>query len=279
VSPASRLRILRLFADARQRAIREAYRSGGTWPPEWLSDVTAAYASVAADPAVAPETLVDYRDFLRWIGASPRANAVLDDALARFPSSAMLHERLRGRLLWERGPEGLERGYEERLARAEEPGELTWFAGYAELVAAEHYRRRTEPEAALRAYERGIELYGRTAESLPAERDTCQHFIALAHAGRARVALERGELDAATRAMLAGLGARPDSAATPDGLNITPVATAKMLLTELREANDAERAAWVQDALDGLDPELLEPPPSELPAAGRRGRTGARSGR
>ncbi len=279
---ASKARVLRLFAEARQRSIREAYRAGESWAPEWLSDVNAAYSVLAAGPLADATPLVDYHDFLRWIGATTRADAVLDEALQRFPDSPVLHERLRGRLLWEGGPEGLERGYAERLARGEAAGadatQISWFAGYASLVAAEHWRRRGEFAAAAAAYGRAIAHYERNIELFPDGRDTALHFVALSEAGRARDALERGELDAATGAMIAALQLRPDSAASPDGLNITPVATAKMLKAKLLETGDGERGARVQAALDALDPRLLEPPPSEQPDTGRRGQRGPARG-
>lgn len=275
---ASQARLLRLFGEARQRAIRGAYRAGESWPPEWLSDVNTAYSMLAQGPLADATPLVEYHDFLRWIGASPRADTVLDDALRRFPDAPVLHERLRDRLLWEGGPERLESDYAARLAAEEAASsgttQLPWFAGYASLVAAEHWRRRSEFEAALASYGRAIAGFERSAALFPDGRDTCQHFIALSHAGHARVSLERGELDAATEAMLAALVARPDTAATLDGLGITPVATAKMLKAKLLERGDGERAARVQTALDALDPKLLEPPPSELPDAGRRGQRG-----
>jgi hypothetical protein len=274
LTPGIRMRLLRLFAEARQRAIRDAYRAGGEWPPEWLSDVNAAYASLTEAGLADPEPLVDYHDFLRWIGATPRANTVLEEALARFPDSAELHERLRARLLYEGGPQGLEHGYEAALERRSaaggEPTQLTWFAGYASLVAAEHHRRRSEFEAATAAYGRAIVHFERNMALFPEGRDNCLHFMALGHAGSSRVALERKDLAAATTALLASLELRPASAATPDGLNITPVMTAKMLEARLLEAGDAERAAQVRAALDALDLSLLEPPPSELPGAGRR---------
>jgi hypothetical protein len=264
---ASRVRLLRLFAEARERAIRAAFRAGEAWPPEWLSDVNAAYADVAGSPFVDDAVLVGQLDFLRWIGATPRADEVLDRALERFPESRLLHDRLRARLLWEGGPEELERAYAERLARAAEAGgpptQLTWFAGYASLVAAEHHRRRNEPEAALACYDRGIERYRRNAEAFPAGHASCDHFVALAHAGRARVELELGNLAAATDALLAGMAQSPDSSSTLDGLGLSPIMTAKMLHARLLDAGDAERAAAVQAALDALDPKLLEPPPAE----------------
>jgi hypothetical protein len=272
LTPRSQACVLELFAEARRRAIRDAYRAGDAWPPEWLSDVNAAYARLAGDPSIGPEELVDYYDFLRWIGATPRANTVLDDALRRFPDAPLLHDRLRGRLLWEGGPQGLERGYADLLARGEAAGaaaQLQWFAGYAELVAAEHYRRRGELEEAVAAYGRAVESYRANAERFPEGRDTCLHFIAMADAGRARVALERRDLPGATQAMLDCLTERAGSAASQDGLGITPLDTAKMIAARLKEAGDTGRAASLQAALDALDPKLLEPPPSEPANLGR----------
>ncbi len=277
----SRSRVLRLFAHARQRAIRMAFRAGRDWPPEWLSDVNAAYATVAQGPLEDEMALVEHHDFLRWMGASARAREVLDAALERYPDSAQLHERLRWQLLFEGGPGALEREYEARLARAgaEAPTQLAWFAGYASLVAAEHHRRQNEFEAAQASYERSVGLYGTSAERFPEDRDTCLHYQALARAGIARLLLERGDLAGAAREIVAALALRPDSAASADGLGITPVATSRMLLARLQDAGDAEGAALVQGALDALDPSLLEPPPSELPAqAGRERPRGAPSG-
>ncbi|MBI5432514.1 MAG: hypothetical protein HZA52_06770 [Planctomycetes bacterium] len=269
---ASKARVLWLFADARQRAIRDAFRNGGTWPPEWLADVNSAYSVLAKDGLVGEPQLVDYHDFLRWLGATARANTVLDDALARFPNSALLHERLRARLLWEAGPKGLEQGYADRLAREAAPttSQLTWFAGYASLVAAEHLRRRSDFDGAVAAYRRAAVFYERNAELHPEGRDTCLHFRALGGAGEARVALEHGDLAVATERLLASLALRQASAASVDGLNITPIQTAKMLHARLLDSGDTARAERVKAALDALDPKLLEPPPSEQGGSGRR---------
>jgi hypothetical protein len=280
---AARTRLLQLFAQARQRAIRRSYREGGSWPPEWLADVSAAYTLLIEDPRVGAQPLVEYQDFLRWIGATPRANEVLDRALERFPASPELHQRLRGRLLWEGGPRGLEEGYAERLAQVEAdgsaPGQLTWFAGYAELVAAEQFRRRAELEPAGAAYGRALDLYARNAESFPAGEDSCRHYMALAHGGLARIALEQGDLAGATDALLTCLQVRPASAASQDGLGLSPVMTARMIQARLREQGDDARAARIQETLDALDPALLEPPPSELQGSGRRGGRGQPRGR
>lgn len=281
MSGVSRAWLLRLFGEARQLAIREAFRAGEAWPPEWLSDVIAASEYLMREGYADEAFLVDHHDFLRWIGATQRANAALDDALLRFPNAPVLHDRLRARLLWEGGPEGLERGYSALLGRDGAPGseapQLSWYAGYGSLIAAEHHRRRGDFEAATAAYGRAIALFERGIEEFPETADNARHYVVLALAGRARVALELGDFEAATGSMVDALVLRPDSAGTPDGLNVTPVATAKMLQARLREAGDAPRLARLQQALEGLDPSLLEPPPFErLGPRGRRGAPGQR---
>jgi hypothetical protein len=270
LAPAVRARVLGLFGAARQAHIRAAFRAGESWDPAWLADAIAAYAALARAPGVAEPTLLEHHDFLRWIGATIQAGAVLERALELFPDSASVHERLRERLLWEGGPELLERGYAERLqARGTEPGALDWFAGYASFVAAEHLRRRGRFEPALEAYARSIAHYRARAGRLPEAADDADHYVALALAGRARVDMERGELAAAADALCAALALRPQSAGSQDGLGLTPLATARMLQARLTESGLGEGAARVQAAIDTLDAALLAPPQSEVPRAAR----------
>ncbi|MFT6108541.1 MAG: hypothetical protein ACJA2W_001453 [Planctomycetota bacterium] len=269
-APATQERVLRLFADARRTRIRRAYRSGQDWKPEWLSDLNAAYSLLTRTADIDDATIVDFYDFLTWIGATPRANEILQLALVRFPDSNLLHGRLRSKLLWRGGPEALERAYTDRLASldpsAKKGDHLAWFAGYASVVAAEHHRRRGHFDDSLTSYARGIEHFERHILGHPEGRGNTDHYVALALAGRARVLMERGDLDEATTALDQSLGRRPASAASNDGLGITPIATAKMLKAKWLEAGEVERAGGVQAALDALDPTLLEPPPSELPS-------------
>ncbi len=266
------LRVVASFASARQRAIRQAYRAGSEWPPEWLSDIEAAYALLVKHPFATDEDLVSFHDFLRWLGGTVRANAILDDALARFPGSALVHDRLRARILWESGPKGLESAYAARIAKDPASADLAWFAGYASLVAAEHHRRGAEGEKALGAYERGIAHYEESIRLRAEGRATADHFIALAHAGRARLALEAADLARATSEILASFARAPGAAATPDGLNITPADTAKMLRARLEADEHAGLRAQLQAGMDALDPALLEKRPFELETPRRRPR-------
>jgi tetratricopeptide (TPR) repeat protein len=278
VTELSKAKILGLFADARQRAIRDAFRAGKSWPPEWLSDVNAAYAALLEGPFADPTPQIEFYDFLCWIGAAARANVTLDKALARFPDSAEAQDRLRRRLLWEGGPKRLEDGYAELLSRQDSANgaatQLRWYAGYASLLAAEQYRRLGELDAAVAAYGRAIAHFDRNLEAFPEGKDNCQHYIALARAGTARVALDRGEMDAAARELLAALELRPASAATLDGLGITPVATAMMLKAKLVKEGNGALANKVQKALDALDPKLLEEPAYDQTGPAPRGARG-----
>jgi tetratricopeptide (TPR) repeat protein len=258
--------VLALYAQARQRAIAKAYREKAAWPAEWLSDIHAAYAVLAHHPLGTDENVAAHYDFLRWLGATPRAVAVLDEGLARFPESWILHDRLRARVLWEKGADGLEATYAEMLAKPDAAPNLEWFAGYAALVAAEHYRRAGNVEAALTSYDHAIAHYQSGVEKNPDSVESANHYVAIALAGRARIALERGEFERATSEILAAFEKRPQSAATADGLNITPVETAKMLHSQLVQDSRQDLASKVQAGLDALDPKLLE-----LPAYEREG--------
>jgi tetratricopeptide (TPR) repeat protein len=184
----------------------------------------------------------------------------LDKGIARFPASEALHDRMRGRLLAETGAAGLEGGYRRMLEAKDAAPELVWFAGYATLVAAEYDCRTDADDEALAAYERAIALYEKAATAAPDERPTADHYIALALAGQAHIANERGEDDRAVDLMVAAFARSPSSAATQDGLGITPVDTARMLLSRLKQAKKEEPAARLQKALDALDPALLKLP-------------------
>lgn len=272
--------VLALFAQARQRAIARSYRERAQWPPEWLADIHAAYAVLAQHPLGTDGNVADGYDFLRWLGATTRANQALDEGLARFPASWILHERLRGRILWEQGPDGLEAAYAERLAKPDAPAELEWFAGYASLVAAENHRRAGASDKALAAYERGLARFEHDVEAHPDHRASADHYVALARAGRARVQLEQNALECATDEILAALSRAPEAAAALDGLGIAPVETARMIQTRLEQGGQAELASSIQSKLGSIDPRYLELPAFErgLEPSTRSGRRGAPAG-
>jgi tetratricopeptide (TPR) repeat protein len=265
---------LAIYAQARQQLIREAKRAKKEWPAEWLTEVNAAYSVLARHPLGTAGQVVAHTDFLRSLGAVAQAGRVLREGLARFPDSPQLHDRLRGRVLFEKGVEGLEKTYEEMLTREDASPNLEWFAGYASLVAAEFYRRSGRDEEAFGAYDRGIAHYERAIASNPESRDSSDHYVALALAGRARLDLEHKNYEVAVEEILASFARRPDAAASLDGLGFSPVGTAQMLLAALEEIERPEMAARIQAGLDALDPELLRLPAFE--GEGPSGPSGAR---
>src|SRR5690606_31243513 len=179
-------------------------------------------------------------DFLDSLGAKRRAGRVLEDGLRRFPDAFALHDRLRAKLLAERGVAGLEPAYAAMLAQPDAPPTLHAQAGYSSIVAAEFHRRSGDLDAAVAAYERALAHYDRAKEQSPERSADADHYAALALAGLARIAVERGELAVALERILASFARRPEAAANVDGLEITPV------MTEIGRASCRERVeVWV----------------------------------
>ncbi|MEY4672915.1 MAG: hypothetical protein RL148_699 [Planctomycetota bacterium] len=259
------MQVVAIFAEARQEAIVKAVRAKQEWPGQWLTDVHAAYSVLLRHPQSKDVHVANHFDFLKFFGGFEQANRSLDAGLKRFPESWVLHERLRNRILEERGVNGLESVYA-KLLEEQPSNNMTWYAAYAALVGAEFHRRSGRMEQAVGSYDRALALYDRcTAENADSKANS-DHYAALALAGKARLALEAGDLDRALELSLAGISRKPEATATLDGLNISPADTARMLRTKLREAQREEQLKQLQAVLDALDPELLE-----LPAYEREG--------
>ncbi len=271
--------VLGLFAEMRQDAIQRAIRTRGDWPGQWLTDVHAARAVLSRHPHASDDQIASYYDFLKWLGAAGQAAGVLDAGLLRFPESPVLHNRYRACILDDRGADGLETAYEERLKGPDVPKTTAWFAGYASYLAAEHHRRAQKTDRARAAYDRAIALFEKSIGVIPESRDTSDHHIVLCLGGRARLSLEARGFDAAMTDLLAAFARRPDAAATLDGLNISPVDTAKMLRSRAGEAGRTDVVTRIDEALGKLDPKLLELPAYERGGPPPESRPGSRPGR
>ncbi len=271
----SAIATLALFAEGRSRAITQAVREKREWPGEWLTDVNAAYSVLARHPSGTDAHVAAHVDCLRGLGAQGQAARALEAGLERFPDSWTLHERLRARVLEEKGVGGLEPTYAARLAGPDAPQNLEWFAGYAALVAAEYHRRARDPAQALDAYERAIAHYERAIERSPASRDSADHYVALAFAGRARVHAESADVEQAVLELVGSFERKPEAAATLDGLNLSPSDTSRMLLARCAELERPDLVATLEAARAKLDPKLLELPayerslPDDRPGRGR----------
>ncbi len=258
---------LGLFADSRRVAIRDALAAKKPWPGEWLADVHAAYAVLAQHPDGDDAQVASHYDFLRELGALAEAGRVVDGGIKRFPVSAVLHDRLRWQALEEKGIAGMETVYDALLAAPDAPPGLERFAGYASLIAAEYHRRERREKDALAAYERAVVHYDRAAKADPATRSVVDGEAVLCLGGRARIALEAGDLDRALRETLAAFKRRPESANVLDGLNFSAVDTAKMLMVRLKELKRDAQVAELDAAFERLrqiDPQLLALPAYEF---------------
>ncbi|MEY2980032.1 MAG: hypothetical protein RL562_259, partial [Planctomycetota bacterium] len=267
---------LALFAQARQDAIWDALRNKTDWPREWMTDVHSVYSVLEKHPLGTDQHAVTHYDFLDSLGAKGRAERVLREGMERFPDSPLLHDRLQARVLAERGPDGLDATYDALLATDSATPTLPWFAGYAAIVAAEFHRRANDLDRATQSYERALRLYDAAIENRPDTEDSADHYAALAAAGLARIAYEKGDLGTAVDRLVQGIRRRPATTPAVDGLNISPAMTARLLQARLGESGDANLLAQLNACLDELDPALLAPPAYEQtqpqPRRGRRGR-------
>ncbi len=254
--------LLRLFAHARQNAIATAATAKESWPPQYVTDVHSTYSLLARHPFGTDRDVADHFDFLKFFGTA-QASSVLDQGLTRFPDSALLHARFRESIAETKGTDALESEYATRLRAENAAPRLRWFAGYASLVTAEAHRRAGRHDAALAAYDRGIAHFDGYLSTVGTSDPTADHYVAMALGGKARVAMQTGELANALTDLEASLTRHPSAAATADGLNLTTVDTARALLARFQQAGDAANAARVDAALARLDPELLLPPEYE----------------
>ncbi len=287
-NPESRgaLAALGVFAEARQKAIVDAIRARQPWQPQWLTDVHAAYSVIGKHPHATDAHIASHYDFIKALDGTAQAARVLDAGIERFPESWLLHERLRGRILEEHGVAGLEPAYAELRAKHGSGANMDWFSGYASIVVAEAHRRRGRTEEAIAAYDRAIAHYERGIAANETTRDTADHYVAVALAGRARIAYENGDDDKALAELLAAIERKPEAMPTIDGLNLSAVDTTRMLRARLRANKKDEQLAKLDAVLGSLDPELLRlpaynfetPPEGATPPAGNRGRRGRRGG-
>jgi len=258
--------VLSVFADHKRQAIRSAAESGQRWPQEWLSEAQSTYAVLAQHPLSTDAEVARQYDFLIRLRAIAPADRVLQQGLQRYPTSWMLHERFRLLLLAGQGADGIEKAYRDWMEHPDAPAFLTWYAAQASVFTAEQMRRENRLVDADVAYQRSLVLFLRQREQDPNTTDSAAPYEVRAIAGRARLALESGNPVAGQKLILAAFAHQPQAAALLDGLNVTPVGTARKILAALQEAGEERLALELQEALDALgdlDTGLLELPEFE----------------
>ncbi len=261
--------VLEIVGRQRARQVQRAWREKREWPAEWMADLNSAYEVLARHPLGRVDHVCAQVDFLTWIGAKAGALAALERGMQRFPGAGELHERLRWRILRDQGVDALIPHYEQLGAAHPEWPDLDWFKGYAALIQAEHERRERKPDAAGASYAHSQAAFQRAIDARAEVGPSAQHYIALAQAGLARMAFERGENERAAQLLLSSWQESRSSAGALDGLGLSSVATAKALLDGAGPAG-AEWAQRLAAALERLDPSALEPPEFERDPRGNR---------
>jgi len=259
--------VLDIFADARRRAISEAVTAKQAWDPSWMSDLHATYSILAQHPLGNLVQVLTHYDFLASLGAYKQAAAALRQALERYPSSWDLHARFRAQVERQGGVRALESSYQRWLARDNAPAHLSWFAGYASIQAAEAWRKANQPKEALASYGRAIGHYQTAMREDAATTQSSQTYLALVHAGRARIALEAQQLETAMQELLAAFEADPSASAKLDGLNFSAYVTSVTLRARLLEAGQDELAQTLLDAVNALPFEARQRPAYDTPGA------------
>jgi tetratricopeptide (TPR) repeat protein len=262
--------VLKVFAEGRFKQIKKAVRERTDFPPEWLSDLNAAYSVLVRHPMGTEEEVRWHYDTLDWLGATSQAVDVLKRGVARFPESTVLHDRMREYVLRKQGPEALEALYRSMVEEAGRGGgaptaSLLARAGVASTAAADARRRVGRSEDAAAAYARAIEWFDRAAAVSPAGKAAADAWAAIALGGRARLSYTTGDDDRALADVLAAFSRSPATAGTQDGMGFTVGETGQMLLERLKRAGKADAAARLQAALSTIDPELLRPDREETP--------------
>lgn len=84
---------------------------------------------------------------------------------------------------------------------------------------------------------------------------TFDHFAALAMAGRARLALEKGDMHESVTQLIASFNQKPESGGSLEGLSQSPMETAKLLKAKLETAGEMQ---WIA-RLDAVIATLPEP--------------------
>jgi tetratricopeptide (TPR) repeat protein len=245
-------RLLALLALSRASQVLEAGARGETWPPEWLADALAAHEVLLHHPAEGPGAALVQAELLRRLGLLERELQALERAIARFPADPGLHAAWREALVEEGGMDSLPAAYARLLQSQPGAPILGWYAGYAELLAAEGSLREGEARAAREHYASARERLERCLELEPATTESSLRLLALSWAGEAWISLCEGAYGRSLEEILRSLRVHPDSADTTDGHGRSPAGVALLLRGLLQEAEEAELLLRLEAALEAL---------------------------
>lgn len=192
------------------------------------------HAHTAADVQKAAQLLA-------FAGARRDAQELLRDGLQRFPDNNDLHAEYRTRLALDRGALALRTAYAAFGKSTEDQATAEWFAGYADLVAAEMFVKQSDDRAAP-AYKSALARFQISQARNAGYADSAQHFSVLAHAGLALILHQQGDAQGAVEHLLLARSLRPASMGEADGLARKPEAVLLRIARELSAAGKQDLA-------------------------------------
>ena len=209
-----------------------------------VADALLAGRTLLAHPAGEEADATALLDLARAVADPVREPMLLMEAITRFPSSAEIHRRFRTQHFASAGAASIGARYdalEASVANATFGPTLTWFRGLALLVAAEWEQGQGAQAAASASYAASVAAFEASIEAEPTFEDSALHYLVLAHAGAASLAVEAGDLKSAAQELQAAAALRPSSLDLQDGLGLTPrqraLAVLPVLMPTLDEAH------------------------------------------
>ena len=247
--------VLGIFAMARTSEIYAKRAIDADFPAEWLTDAHAAYRVLAGHPLGTAEHARSHADLLLYLDLVREADVALRRTLHRFPESAELHERFRRAVRSASGDTALSAAYTSLEGELPASAAFDWFAGYASLLEAEELQRQAEPVAADQAYQVSLKRFKASRDANPEYAETVDHYSVFALAGRARSALDAGDLETAARFIAQAIPLRPDTADLPDGLQRTPVDTLRRIRRAVESAGRDDLRGQLAESIATTAPE------------------------
>jgi hypothetical protein len=242
--------LLAIYARQQVALASRPFTAEADFPKDAVREAHGAWSTLTAHPAATEAHCEEHIGFLLGLHARRATAAAIRHAVGRFPSAARLHELFRDQALWAGGATGLARAYDALDATGDHRAATEWFAGYAALLAAESLVRDRDLTAAPPIYHKAIAAFDRSVAANAGYRPTASHYVALAHGGIARLALDGARYGEAVDAVLAGARSNPAAFPLVDGLKNTLKRTTTRLRRRVRDA--PELKARLEDGLRTL---------------------------
>lgn len=242
--------VLDVLCQGRAAQLIEAMDGGLEWKPEWVRDVVAAAQLLAVHPAAADWQVAAAVDVVGALEIDGLHGTLARAAVLRFPGSAATHEQLRWHLLRDGDGTHVQAGYDALTAAATRgaASSMGWYSAYAALAAGDRLRSEARRSEAVSLYNESLSRFAAAGSRAAVESAS---FVALAHGGLARVALDEGRLADAAAELMTALTSAPQCLTLPDGNEVTPEETARELMLALRRAGDGKTADAVEQAMKG----------------------------